>query len=135
MVLAAGAWSGSLLGTTTGDARWRDVFKPRRGHLLELDPPAGMPRLRHGLMEMGYTQVRQIPARWACSKLLTVRDGLTLAEWMYCAQVCCLSLLAVVEEALIMHCLQLMRCVIGKTDRHIDVLSAALSIEATCLFG
>lgn len=60
VVLAAGAWSGSLLGSTTGDARWPDVFKPRRGHLLELDPPAAMPPLRHGLMEMGYTQVRQI---------------------------------------------------------------------------
>ncbi|KAL3150373.1 hypothetical protein ABBQ32_000212 [Trebouxia sp. C0010 RCD-2024] len=56
VVLAAGAWSGSLLGSTTGDARWPDVFKPRRGHLLELDPPAAMPPLRHGLMEMGYTQ-------------------------------------------------------------------------------
>ena len=58
VVLAAGAWSGSLLGSTTGDARWREVFKPRRGHLLELHPPAGMPPLRHGLMEMGYTQVQ-----------------------------------------------------------------------------
>lgn len=57
VVLAAGAWSGKLLGSTTGDARWQEVFKPRRGHLLELDPPAGMPPLRHGLMEMGYTQV------------------------------------------------------------------------------
>lgn len=61
VILAAGAWSGSLLGSTTGDTRWHEVFKPRRGHLLELDPPAGMPPLRHGLMEMGYTQVSCIP--------------------------------------------------------------------------
>lgn len=63
VVLAAGAWSGHLLGSTTGDARWREVFKPRRGHLLELDPPAGMPPLHHGLMEMGYTQVSCIPEK------------------------------------------------------------------------
>ena len=63
MVLAAGAWSGSLLGSTTGDARWHEVFKPRRGHLLELDPPPGMAPLRHGLMEMGYTQVGCTPQK------------------------------------------------------------------------
>ena len=57
VVLAAGAWSGHLLSTATGDNRWQEVFKPRRGHLLELQLPPGMPPLRHGLMEMGYTQV------------------------------------------------------------------------------
>ncbi|DBA78931.1 hypothetical protein WJX77_006610 [Trebouxia sp. C0004] len=56
VIVAAGAWSGHLLSTATGDDRWREVFKPRRGHLLELQLPAGMPPLRHGLMEMGYTQ-------------------------------------------------------------------------------
>ncbi len=62
VVLAAGAWSGHLLSTATGDDKWQDVFKPRRGHLLELQLPAGMPPLRHGLMEMGYTQVTHTPA-------------------------------------------------------------------------
>ena len=62
MVLAAGAWSGHMLSTATGDDTWQEVFKPRRGHLLELQLPAGMPPLRHGLMEMGYTQVTHTPA-------------------------------------------------------------------------
>ena len=61
-MLAAGAWSGDLLAAITGNDRWREVFKPRRGHLLELDVPAGMSPLRHGLMEMGYTQVGPAPA-------------------------------------------------------------------------
>lgn len=71
VILAAGAWSGNLLSTATGDDRWQEVFKPRRGHLLELQLPSGMPPLRHGLMEMGYTQVSTCnilqPQRMLCA--------------------------------------------------------------------
>lgn len=56
VVLAAGAWSGHLLGTATGGKQWHEVFKPRRGHLLELQLPHGMPPLHHGLMESSYRQ-------------------------------------------------------------------------------
>lgn len=49
---------------------------------------------------------------------IVVRD---LAEWFYYAQVCCLPLLAVVEEALTMHCLQSMHSVVGNTDQRVDV--------------
>ena len=81
MVLAAGAWTGSLLGNTTGDARWRDVFKPRRGHLLELDSPAKMPQLRHGLMEMGYTQVSQVSGNIVNTLHLTCKLLQRLILW------------------------------------------------------
>ena len=56
-VVAAGAWSGDLLTHSLQDDRWQRVFKPRRGHLLEVQPPPAMPPLQHGLMELGYTQV------------------------------------------------------------------------------
>lgn len=57
VVVTAGAWSGDLLADNLADDRWRSVFQPRRGHLLEVQAPPSMPPLRHGLMELGYTQV------------------------------------------------------------------------------
>ena len=56
MVLAAGVWSGNLLTALTGDCRWASVLQPRRGHLLELQRPQGMPPIGRGIMEMSYTK-------------------------------------------------------------------------------
>ncbi|KAK9830316.1 hypothetical protein WJX72_010961 [[Myrmecia] bisecta] len=58
VVVAAGAWTSkflcaSLPGIAGG---WATQFQPRRGHLLEFEAPEGMPPVRHGLMEMGYTK-------------------------------------------------------------------------------
>lgn len=59
LVLAAGAWTGQLLDAALAvQPTWAPLFRPRRGHLLELQPPASMPRLQHGLMEVSYTQVK-----------------------------------------------------------------------------
>ena len=55
--MAAGAWSGQVLQHATGDARWTDMFWPRRGHLLEVPRPTDMPPLRRGLMEGDYAKV------------------------------------------------------------------------------
>jgi len=41
VVVAAGAWSGGWLARALGDAAWEEAVTPRRGHLLELDPPEG----------------------------------------------------------------------------------------------
>lgn len=71
VVVAAGAWSGKLLGRITGNAAWQEVFEPRRGHLLELRPPAGMPPVRHGVMEMSYTQVQAM--FYCCSNCCLLR--------------------------------------------------------------
>ena len=58
VVLAAGAWTGQLLDAALAvQPTWGPLFRPRKGHLLELQPPAGMPRLQHGLMEISYTEV------------------------------------------------------------------------------
>lgn len=62
--MAAGAWSGDLLADSLADDRWRHVFKPRRGHLLEVQAPPSMAPLQHGLMELGYTQVAACHACW-----------------------------------------------------------------------
>lgn len=64
MVVAAGAWSGDLLAHSLGHDMWRSIFKPRRGHLLEVQAPPSMPPLQHGLMEIGYTQVCLLPYIW-----------------------------------------------------------------------
>lgn len=56
VVVAAGVWSGELLGAFTGDQRWLGVLRPRRGHLLEVEAPVGMAPLRHGVMEVSYTK-------------------------------------------------------------------------------
>ena len=57
IVVSAGAWSGQLLQAATGDRGWGDAFKSRRGHLLQVEPPVGMPPLRRGLMEADYSKV------------------------------------------------------------------------------
>ena len=59
IVVAAGAWSGQVLRGATGDARWTDAFRPRRGHLLEVPRPKDMPPLQRGLMEGDYAKVRR----------------------------------------------------------------------------
>jgi glycine/D-amino acid oxidase-like deaminating enzyme len=55
-VVAAGVWSGQLLSAATGSPHWQAALQPRRGHLLEVCPPPGMPRLGAGVMEMAYTK-------------------------------------------------------------------------------
>ncbi|KAK9787849.1 hypothetical protein WJX73_005712 [Symbiochloris irregularis] len=58
VVVAAGAWTGHLLASIPPLAGqgWDTKVLPRRGHLLEVVPPSGMPALRHGLMEAEYAQ-------------------------------------------------------------------------------
>jgi hypothetical protein len=56
VVVASGVWSGHLLADASGDARWRSLLAPRRGHLLELARPEGMPPVRRGIMELSYTR-------------------------------------------------------------------------------
>ena len=59
VVVAAGAWTGQLLAGMSQLAAqgWGQRLMPRRGNLLEVQPPPGMPPVRHGLMEAEYTQV------------------------------------------------------------------------------
>lgn len=56
IVVALGAWSGTFLAQQLADVRWAGAFRPRRGLLLEMPRPEGMPAVAHGLMEVGYTQ-------------------------------------------------------------------------------
>ncbi len=70
LVLAAGVWTGGLLAGATGDAGWEALLQPRRGHLLEMPAPEGMPRVVHGMMEMSYTKVRDVRTYWYGSSLL-----------------------------------------------------------------
>ncbi|GBF90631.1 hypothetical protein Rsub_03203 [Raphidocelis subcapitata] len=56
VVVASGVWSGHLLADASGDVRWRSLLAPRRGHLLELARPEGMPPVRRGIMELSYTR-------------------------------------------------------------------------------
>ncbi|GAX84703.1 hypothetical protein CEUSTIGMA_g12125.t1 [Chlamydomonas eustigma] len=55
-VVASGVWSGQLMASLTGDTVWGKLLQPRRGHLIEVAPPPGMPPIKHGMMEMSYTQ-------------------------------------------------------------------------------
>ena len=55
-VVAAGVWSGGLLSSVTGQPRWAELLQPRRGHLLEVPRPDGMPLITRGMMEMSYTK-------------------------------------------------------------------------------
>jgi hypothetical protein len=48
VVVAAGVWSGQLLADATGQQGWQQLLQPRRGHLLEMLPPAGMPAIHTG---------------------------------------------------------------------------------------
>ncbi len=57
VVVALGAWSGAFLADQLADVRWAAAFRPRRGLLLEMPRPGGMPPVQHGMMELGYTQV------------------------------------------------------------------------------
>lgn len=59
-MVAAGVWSGELLSQATGEAAWAKTLQPRRGHLLELPRPEGMPVVKRGMMEMSYTKVRSV---------------------------------------------------------------------------
>lgn len=56
VVVAAGVWSGELLAAATKDDSWSRAFAPRRGHLLVLDHPTGMPALQTGMMEVAYAK-------------------------------------------------------------------------------
>lgn len=66
VVVAAGAWTGGVVGAALAEgggkddapaaAAWRAALAPRRGHLLVLPRPAGMPPLHHGVMEAAYTK-------------------------------------------------------------------------------
>lgn len=56
VVLACGAWAGEFLARELSHPAWAHAIKPRRGHLLEMPRPEGMPEVRRGLMEMGYTK-------------------------------------------------------------------------------
>ncbi len=55
IVVALGAWSGTFLAQQLADVRWAGAFRPRRGLLLEMPAPEGMPAVSHGLMEVSYT--------------------------------------------------------------------------------
>ena len=56
-VVCAGVWSGELLSEATGIPGFRKLLQPRRGHLLEVARPVGMPEIKTGMMEMSYTKV------------------------------------------------------------------------------
>ncbi|MEW5314340.1 MAG: hypothetical protein WDW38_005848 [Sanguina aurantia] len=57
LMVAAGVWSAQILADATAETGWAGMLQPRRGHLLELlQPPAGMPVIKHGIMEMAYTK-------------------------------------------------------------------------------
>uniref|UniRef100_A0A1D2A4F4 FAD-dependent oxidoreductase domain-containing protein 1 n=1 Tax=Auxenochlorella protothecoides TaxID=3075 RepID=A0A1D2A4F4_AUXPR len=58
VVLAAGAWSGALLEASWPDAwaAWAGELAPRRGLLLDLPWPRGLPTLHTGTMEMEYAR-------------------------------------------------------------------------------
>ncbi len=56
--MAAGAWSGEFLSQQLGGSEmWATAVRPRKGLLLEMPRPDGMPEISRGLMEMGYTKV------------------------------------------------------------------------------
>ena len=57
VVLAAGAWSGAFLAKHPwANPDWADAILPRRGLLLEMARPEGMPPVQQGMMEVGYTK-------------------------------------------------------------------------------
>lgn len=102
VVVTLGAWSGGFLAQQLSDARWEAMFRPRRGLLLEMPRPQGMPAVRHGLMEA---------SRVGCRKL-----GLPaqLVAWLnvglrYSESVCAETLCKYVSCEL-MHCLHSLHC-------------------------
>ena len=59
IIISAGAWSGDVLADRVVDreySSWKGAVRARKGHLLEYAYPPNMPRLSHGLMEVGYTK-------------------------------------------------------------------------------
>jgi len=59
IIISAGAWSGDFLADSIVDrdySSWKGAVRARKGHLLEYAYPPYMPRLSHGLMEVGYTK-------------------------------------------------------------------------------
>ena len=56
VVVAAGAWSAGFLAEAVGQPAWRGAFLPRKGLLLEMPRPRGMPQLHYAMMEAGYTK-------------------------------------------------------------------------------
>jgi glycine/D-amino acid oxidase-like deaminating enzyme len=63
IVVAAGAWTGAWLASALDNPLWEGTIVPRRGLLLELDMPAGMPPIKHGMMEVSYTKHYTKPGR------------------------------------------------------------------------
>jgi hypothetical protein len=55
VLLTSGAWAGEFLAQQLGEPGWAQAVRPRRGHLLEMRRPDGMPVLHRGVMEVGYT--------------------------------------------------------------------------------
>uniref|UniRef100_A0A7S3VMZ3 FAD-dependent oxidoreductase domain-containing protein 1 n=1 Tax=Dunaliella tertiolecta TaxID=3047 RepID=A0A7S3VMZ3_DUNTE len=55
-IVAAGVWSGELLSAATGHSKYRQLLRPRKGHLLEMERPPSMAALKSGMMEMSYTK-------------------------------------------------------------------------------
>ena len=76
-VVAAGVWSGDLLAAATGQAHWFELFLPRRGHLLEIPRPPGMPLLGRGIMEMSYT--KHYPPQQQAAPAAALPPGLSKA--------------------------------------------------------
>eukprot|EP00890_Picochlorum_soloecismus_P005874 jgi/Picsp_1/6288/NSC_03638-R1_fad-dependent oxidoreductase len=63
VVIACGAWTGSLLDTMLGELTlgrtrtpWKEAILPSRGHLLVVRPDTKSPKLGHGIMESTYTK-------------------------------------------------------------------------------
>lgn len=57
VVVALGAWSGSVLAAATGVDAWNRALLPRKGHLVHVVPPQGVAAPIHGLMETAYKSV------------------------------------------------------------------------------
>ena len=56
---------------------WADAVAPRRGHLLELQPPPAMPPLTRGVMEAAYTK----HYRYAPSSRAVGWEAVVLPAW------------------------------------------------------
>lgn len=56
VIVAAGVWSGEILSQSLGNDKWKGLLQPRRGHLIEIDRPKGMPILHRGVMEVKYSK-------------------------------------------------------------------------------
>ena len=54
VIIAAGAWTGTLLAASGAGGWWASAFGARKGHLLEVDA-TGLPPLSRGTMEASYS--------------------------------------------------------------------------------